>query len=186
VITNVHFVPCLADALPFRDHSFDAVVCRLGAMFFSDPIVALREMLRSLKPKGPLALAVWDSNPLNPFFNLMPKALSRYLSMPAPDPDAPGAFRFAERGKLAALVARAGAAQVRERVIEFRMEAPVPLRDFVTLRCEMSEVLREKIKQLSAAQLATVRQEVLEAARPFFPNDRMSFPAQCLVVTGVK
>src|SRR5262249_24760834 len=37
-LKNVGFRQCEADALPFGDKSFDAVVCRLGVMFFPDPL----------------------------------------------------------------------------------------------------------------------------------------------------
>lgn len=185
-LSSVHFVQCLGDALPFAEGLFDAVVCRLGVMFFPDPILSLREMLRLLKSKGRLSLAVWYDSQVNPFFAVMPPVLSRYVPMPAADPDAPGAFRFAERGKLAAHLSAAGATQVQERILEFRIEAPVPLRDFWMLRREMSETLRTKAKHLSPGQTVAVERDVQEAARKFFPNDRMSFPAQCLIVTGEK
>lgn len=50
-----------AEAAPFPDGSFDAVVCQFGLMFFGDRAAAVREMLRVLKPGGGLALAVWDT-----------------------------------------------------------------------------------------------------------------------------
>jgi hypothetical protein len=155
-------------------------------MFLSDPLAGVREMLRVLKPKGRLSLAVWAGPQVNPFFTILPQALSRYVSMPPPDPDAPGAFRFAEEGKLAKLVAQAGAGNVQERVLTFQIEAPVALEDFTTLRCELSDALREKAKQLTTAQLADVDREVREVGRSFFPNNRMSFPARSLLVTGQK
>ncbi len=57
-----------ADALPFPDHSFDAVVSQFGLMFFPDRARALREMLRVLVAEGHLAVAVWDSLDRMPTF----------------------------------------------------------------------------------------------------------------------
>ncbi len=70
-VTNVTFQQCAADSLPFADSLFDAVVCRLGVMFFPDPLVGLREMLRVTKPMGAIALAVWGKSDLNPFSYLI-------------------------------------------------------------------------------------------------------------------
>lgn len=50
-----------AEALPFVNGSFDAVVSQFGLMFFADRQLALREMVRVLKENGRLAVAVWDS-----------------------------------------------------------------------------------------------------------------------------
>ncbi len=49
-----------AEALPFEDCSFDAVISQFGLMFFEDRVKALREMWRVLRPGGRLAVAVWD------------------------------------------------------------------------------------------------------------------------------
>ena len=50
-----------AEALPYPDQRFDAVVSQFGLMFFVDRPKALREMTRVLKRGGRLALAVWAS-----------------------------------------------------------------------------------------------------------------------------
>jgi ubiquinone/menaquinone biosynthesis C-methylase UbiE len=51
-LTNVCFVPGRAEALPFEDASFDAVVSRSAVHHFPDPAAALREMARVVKPGG--------------------------------------------------------------------------------------------------------------------------------------
>jgi SAM-dependent methyltransferase len=50
-----------AEALPFPDQSFDAVISQFGLMFFPDRVGALREMMRVLVPGGRLAVGVWGS-----------------------------------------------------------------------------------------------------------------------------
>jgi len=51
----------MAEALPFDDAVFDAVVSQFGLMFFDDRAAALKEMMRVLKPDGRLVVAVWDT-----------------------------------------------------------------------------------------------------------------------------
>ncbi len=185
-IENVRFLQCSGDCLPFRGSSFDSAVCRLGIMFFADPLESVREMLRVLKPGAKLTLAVWHRSEANPFFYVGSQVVARYVEMPALDSDAPGAFRFAAPGKLAGLLAQAGAINVRERALTFRIEAAVGLDDFWTLRSEMSETIRELIRLLSSQKRVAIEQEVRNAAREFFANDRMSFPAEALIVSGMR
>ena len=185
-IKNIRFGQCTADSLPFEDNSFDTVVSRLGVMFFPDPLVALREMLRVLRPGGRISLAVWHKSEMNPYAERVTNVMNRYLETPPDDPDAPGAFRFAEPGKLAAVLADAGANDVAERLLKFRIEAPISLQEFWIMRSEISETLREKLRRLTAEQVLRVSEEVKEAVREFFPNGKMSFPAQMLIVTGTR
>jgi ubiquinone/menaquinone biosynthesis C-methylase UbiE len=50
-----------AEAIPFSNETFDAVVSQFGIMFFEDPAGALWEMMRVLQPGGRLAVAVCDA-----------------------------------------------------------------------------------------------------------------------------
>jgi SAM-dependent methyltransferase len=50
-----------AEALPWNESTFDAVLSQFGLMYFPDPQAALLEMLRVLRPGGRLGLAVWAS-----------------------------------------------------------------------------------------------------------------------------
>ncbi len=185
-VTNIGFRQCTADALPFDDDSFDAAVSRLGVMFFPDPVAGLREMLRVLRPGGAVSLAVWGRSDLNPFAHVVTSVVSRHVETAPAEPAAPDAFRFAETGALARVLGEAGAAGVRERVLKFRIEAPVSPAEFWAMRSETSDTLRAKLAGLSAEERVRVAREVEEAVREFFPADRMNIPAQMLVVTGKK
>ncbi|GAB3102587.1 class I SAM-dependent methyltransferase [Aestuariicella hydrocarbonica] len=57
---DIEWTEATAESLPYPDRSFDAVCCQFGLMFFSDRSLALKEMLRVLRPGGKLAVAVWD------------------------------------------------------------------------------------------------------------------------------
>jgi SAM-dependent methyltransferase len=185
-IDNIEFKRCAADSLPFDEASFDAVVSRLGAMFFDDVMRSLGEMLRVLKPAGRIALAVWSDRALNPFFSVITDVMARFIPSPPEDPDAPGAFRFAEPGKLAGLLARAGAADVEEHAVDFLIEAPLTPAEFWQLRSEISDSLRAKVAQLTADELARVRHEVAERLQAFYTAGRLRMPAQVLIISGNK
>jgi len=185
-ITNIRFRECTADSLPFADEAFDAVVCRLGAMFFPDPVASCREMLRVTKTGRILGLAVWGKSNLNPFCYAVTDVMSRHVETPAADPDAPGAFRFAELGKLVEVMTQAGARRIEERVFEFQIEAPISAAEFWAMRSQTSATLREKLLKLSEKEQSQIGAEVQEVVREFFPNNEMKFPAQMVIVTGCK
>jgi SAM-dependent methyltransferase len=185
-LTNIKFTQCVAEALPFQPDTFDVVVCRLGVMLFPGPAAAIGEILRVVKPGGRIAFAVWSARDSNPFFHVVANIVSRYVESPPEDPDAPGAFRFAERGKLASLLSDAGVIEVTERVLDFTLEAPLTPKQFWEVRTELSDTLRAKVAVLSKEQVARLAQEVEAAGRAFYEAGRIRFPAEVLIVSGRK
>jgi ubiquinone/menaquinone biosynthesis C-methylase UbiE len=59
---RIEFQPADANALPFPDGAFDAVVCQFGVMFFPDKLRAFAEAFRVLKPGGRFLFSVWDAS----------------------------------------------------------------------------------------------------------------------------
>jgi hypothetical protein len=144
-------------------------------------------MLRVTKREGLLSLAVWDKGELNPFSYLITDVLARHFGDATPaDPNAPGAFRFAEHGSLARILIDAGAADVEERVLKFQIAAPISLEQFWELRSETSGTLREKLATLPEQQRNLIAQEAQEAVRQYFSSGQLSIPAQMIIVTGRK
>lgn len=185
-VRNIQFRQCAADALPFPDNSFDVVVSRLGVMFFPDSLTAMHEMLRVAKPNGKLAFAVWHKSELNPFCYLITDVLNQHVEPTASDPDAPNAFRFAETGKLANVMTRAGAVDVEENIFKFNIAAPISPLEFWAMRSQISDTLREKLRRLSEAEQSQVAGEIQQAIKKFFPDNQMNLPAQMIIVTGTK
>ena len=77
---DVHFQSADAEALPFEDASFDAVVSTFGVMFSPDHAKASSELARVCRPGGRIGLANWTPEG---FIGHMFKTLGRHLPPPA-------------------------------------------------------------------------------------------------------
>jgi SAM-dependent methyltransferase len=77
---DVHFQTADAEALPFDDRSFDAVLSTFGVMFTPDHAQAARELARVCRPGGRIGLANWTPEG---FIGQMFKVLGRHVPPPA-------------------------------------------------------------------------------------------------------
>ncbi len=185
-LRNAQFQTAFVDNLPFPANTFEAVVSRFAVMFFRSPMDGLREMLRVLKPGGKLAVAVWHFADRNPFHYVFSRVVDRYVESPPPEPNALDAFRFAETGKLRNILDEAGAVRSSERLLQFRIEAPLSVEDFWTLRSEMSDKLRSKLVMLAMETINEIRRQVIEGLKPYSTGSLVSIPAEVLIVSGTK
>ena len=71
-----------------------------------------------------------------------------------------------------------------ERRLNFRIQAAISLEEFWQLRTEMSEILRRRLSGLALTQLSSIKDAVADAARSYFADGTMSFPAEALIVSG--
>ena len=76
---DVDFRPADAAALPFPDHSFDAVVCQFGVMFFPEKDKSYREIHRVLATGGRYLFNVWDSHRYNDFGRIVHEVVGSFF-----------------------------------------------------------------------------------------------------------
>jgi SAM-dependent methyltransferase len=107
-LTSVRFVQGDAQVHPFDAGSFDVAISRSGAMFFADPVQALRNIARALVPRGRLVLLVWQSASANEWFTEIVGALAAGRQMPAPPANAPGPFGLADPDRIRTVLSDAG------------------------------------------------------------------------------
>lgn len=104
---GIEWVQAAAEAIPFSDTTFDAVISQFGMMFFGDKERALSEMLRVVKPGGTLAVAVWDSIANNPAYGDISTFIEEHLG-PAAGDALRLPFCLGNAGAVVALVENAG------------------------------------------------------------------------------
>ena len=114
LIKNLEFVACDVSALPFADNSFDLISCRFGFMFFPDMSLAMKEMVRVLKPGGRIAAAVWNAPEKNFWATAILNSINKYMQLPQPPKGAPGLFRCSKSGLIAGLFKEEGLRNIYE------------------------------------------------------------------------
>lgn len=89
--------------------SFDAAVCRLGLMFFPDPLQGLREIHRALRPGGGLCTMVFSRPDRNPCVSILMSTALKHAGLPPRDPFQPGGLlSLGQPGRIDALFRAAG------------------------------------------------------------------------------
>ncbi|HSK95256.1 MAG TPA: class I SAM-dependent methyltransferase, partial [Euzebyales bacterium] len=78
------------DALPAA--SFDAVISRVGLIYFPDQQAALTGMHRALRDGGRIAAVVYSTADRNEFFSLPVSIIRQRAQLPPPQPGQPGPF----------------------------------------------------------------------------------------------
>lgn len=96
-----------AEALPFEDGSFHAVVAGFLLNHLARPIVGVREMARVLSPGGRLAMTVWDVPAKNRATGLIGELITE-MGVTGVVPPGPDSTQFADGARFQALLQEAG------------------------------------------------------------------------------
>jgi SAM-dependent methyltransferase len=153
---NVRFLVCDQASLPLADASLDAVISRHGLMFADDPVAAVGEAVRVLRPGRGFAAMTWARRADNPWLGIVLDSVGEQFGMPFPPPGIPGPFSLDAPEELAGVLERAG---LRDVVVSVA-DTPIPAASL--------EVWWERVPQLAGplgALLEAMEPETRDAIR---------------------
>ena len=172
--------------LELADASFDAVISRVGLIYFPDQQRALAEMRRVLVPGGRIAAIVYSTPDRNGFFSVPVSIVRRHAKLGAPLPGQPGPFSLGAAGALDDAFARAGFRDVKAE----RIAAPLRMKsaaDCLRFEKESFGALHQMLSTLDEAGRDAAWTEVGSALREFEGlEDGFVGPCELVVAVGTK
>lgn len=181
---NVEIRVADGENLDVPEASFDAAICRLGLMFFPDPLRGLQEMRRALKPGGKACTLVFSSAEQNPCVSILMATALRHAGLPARDPNQPGGpLSLGKPGRIDALFDAAGFSAVSTVRISapFRLPSVSDYLDFV--RSSAGPVV-DLLGRLDAMAQQAAWAEIEAQLRAFDDPHGWQGPNELLLTTG--
>lgn len=165
--------------------SFDAVISRVGLIYFPDQQKALAGMRRVLKPGGRIGAIVYSTPDRNQFFSIPITIIRRRAELPPPLPGQPGPFSLGAPGVLEDVFKAAGFRDVETRVV------PSPVRMSSAAECVRFEresfgALHQMMAGLSEAEREDTWNEIEQELKQFETGDGFQGPCEMVVGAGVK
>ncbi|HKG63871.1 MAG TPA: methyltransferase domain-containing protein [Solirubrobacteraceae bacterium] len=178
-LDNVRFKQIDAETgIDIEAASIDGVLCRWGYMLMADPVTALAQTRRVLKPGARLALAAWTGPDENPWSALLTRELIRRGLEERPDPDAPGQFAWATEGVIGERLEEAGFVDYEVAKVGFAL-AFDSLEHWWDTSRDTSMRFADAAARMDAGTAAEVRAALAEAAAPYTDGDgAIAFPAR--------
>jgi ubiquinone/menaquinone biosynthesis C-methylase UbiE len=168
------------ERLELPETSFDAVLSRLGLIYFPDRPKALTEIHRVLKPGGRVALASFTTAAANPFFAIPITIIRRRAQLPVPAPGTPGPFSLGSRELMEDALRQAGFGEIETRVVL------APLRFATAAEClrfeqESFGALHEMLAGVSEMEREAAWEEIHQELRKLEGTAGFESPSELLV-----
>jgi ubiquinone/menaquinone biosynthesis C-methylase UbiE len=180
-VANVELRTMDAERMDLDDASVDGVLCRWGYMLMADPVAALSETRRVLRPGGRVAFSVWADPQANPWASVPAKALLDHTGGEPPDPRAPGIFAMASEERTRELLSEAGLEPRRMEHVEMVWAFATPDEHWHYLM-DLAGALAMVVRSMPDDEQATVRRLTEERLESVAREPGYGLPGLCLNV----
>ena len=184
-VENIETKVMDGENLAIEDETFDAVISRVGLIYFPDQQRALKETLRVLKPGGKVAAIVYSTPEKNKFFSLPVSIIRNRAKLPPPLPGQPGPFSLGAEGVIEKAFTQAGFVNVKSTLVDSPLILP-SAKDCVRFEKESFGALHQMMSGLSDSEKESVWQEIEQGLKQFETEKGFVGPCEMVVATGEK
>ncbi|HVL55997.1 MAG TPA: class I SAM-dependent methyltransferase [Burkholderiaceae bacterium] len=166
--------------------AFDAALCRLGLMFFPDPLRGLQQMHRALRAGGRVCTLVFSRPERNPCLGILMSTALEHAGLPPRDPYAPGSLMCLGRpGAIEAMFRDAGFVQVATTAIDAPFRLPTA-HDYVEFVRSAATPVQAILARLHPAAAAAAWADIEARLARFSDRDGWAGPNELLLTVGRK
>jgi len=170
--------------LGVAEASFDAAVCRLGLMFFPDPLRGLREIHRALRPGGGVCTMVFSRAEKNPCLTILMSTALKHAGLPARDPFvAGGLLSLGQPGRIDALFRSAGFHDVATTAFDAVFRLP-SVDDYLAFVRSSASPILQILGRLDAASAEAAWGEMRDRLTAFTTPSGWEGPNELLLTAG--
>jgi ubiquinone/menaquinone biosynthesis C-methylase UbiE len=184
-VNNIETKVMDGENLTLEDETFDAVISRVGLIYFPDQQKALKEMLRVLKPGGKVAAIVYSTPEKNKFFSVPVSIIRNRAKLPPPLPGQPGPFSLGAEGIIEKVFSQAGFKNVKSELVD----SPLLFQsanECVQFEKESFGALHQMMSSLSDSEKESVWDEIERELQKFETENGFIGPCEMLVAVGEK
>ena len=184
-VNNIETRVMDGENLALEDGTFDAVISRVGLIYFPDQQRALKEMLRVLRPGGKVGAIVYSTPDKNKFFSIPVSIIRNRAKLPPPVPGQPGPFSLGAEGVIEKQFTDAGFINVRSERVDSPLQLP-SAKECVRFEKESFGALHQMLSGLPDPEKETVWKEIEKELQQFESATGFSGPCEMVVAVGEK
>ncbi len=182
---GIRFIEGDAEALPFADGEFDAVLNAFGLPHVPNPDKATAEAYRVLKPAGRFTYASWCDATKCIGFSMVYDAIRAHGSLDVGLPPGPNFFNYGDLNYASEMLGRAGFTNVSatEVPLVWRVSSPDAIIEAISSGTVRAAAV---LNRQSSKNLANIKQYLRERVSTFEQNGAYAVPSPALVVAARK
>ena len=184
-LTNFTTRQADAHSLPFSDDSFDLATSRFGVMFFRDPVAALSELRRVLRPGARACFLAWGTFE-QPYWQSTMGVVHRHVGGDLLEPDGPNPFRFAETGSLSDVLRNAGFGEIAEETRTVPWAWPGTAEEVWEQQRSVAVPFRPMLERVPEEQWPAIDSEIQNRVSEYWDGEKIAFGATVVLASGRK
>ncbi len=183
---NARTLLTAGETLALDGANFDAAVCRLGLMFFGDPLAGLQAIRRTLRPGGRFCAMVFSEPSANPCIGITVSIARRHAGLLPDDPYLPGALlSLGKPGLIEELFRSAGFVDLELRSVSAPLKL-VSVEEYLRFVRTAAGPVMTILDRMSPDIWRAARAEMAAALSAYATVDGWEAPTELLLAAGAR